>query len=157
MTPMRRLLPLLPAGLALATPAVALAHGATAAAPALPRHPARLALRAAARGRDRRRGPRLPLAGAPGGGRAPRQSTAGAATWLFLGGLLALAVALLSPIEAYEGSLFSVHMVQHMLLELVAAPLLLAGAPDHPRPARCVAPGCGAPSCAFSTACRCGC
>ena len=49
--------------------------------------------------------------------------------WFFLGGLAALAIALLSPIEAYEGSLFSVHMVQHMLLELVAAPLLLAGAP----------------------------
>src|SRR4029078_11254586 len=40
-----------------------------------------------------------------------------------------LAVALLSPIEAYEGQLFSVHMLQHMLLELVAAPLLLLGAP----------------------------
>ncbi len=50
-------------------------------------------------------------------------------SWLFLGGLAALSVALLSPIEAYEGSLFSVHMIQHMLLELVAAPLLLAGAP----------------------------
>jgi len=50
-------------------------------------------------------------------------------SWLFLGGLAAIGVALLSPIEAYEGQLFSVHMVQHMLLELVAAPLLLAGAP----------------------------
>ncbi|MGQ0609380.1 MAG: cytochrome c oxidase assembly protein [Chloroflexota bacterium] len=50
-------------------------------------------------------------------------------SWLFLGGLAAIGVALLSPIEAYEGALFSVHMVQHMLLELVAAPLLLAGAP----------------------------
>lgn len=49
--------------------------------------------------------------------------------WLFLAGLVALGVALLSPIEAYEGALFSVHMVQHMLLELVAAPLLLAGGP----------------------------
>ena len=48
---------------------------------------------------------------------------------LFVGGLAAIGVALASPIEAYEGSLFSVHMVQHMLLELVAAPLLLAGAP----------------------------
>jgi putative copper resistance protein D len=44
-------------------------------------------------------------------------------------GLAAIVVALCSPIEAYEGSLFSVHMVQHMLLELVAAPLLLLGAP----------------------------
>ncbi len=49
--------------------------------------------------------------------------------WLFGAGLAAIALALLSPIEAYEGSLFSVHMVQHMLLQLVAAPLLLAGAP----------------------------
>ena len=47
----------------------------------------------------------------------------------FLGGLVVLALALLSPIEAYEGELFSVHMLQHMLLELVAAPLLLLGAP----------------------------
>ena len=50
-------------------------------------------------------------------------------TWLFLGGLATIGVALLSPIEAYEGALFSVHMVQHMLLQLIAAPLLLAGAP----------------------------
>ena len=47
----------------------------------------------------------------------------------FLGGLATLVVALTSPIEAYEGQLFSVHMLQHMLLELVAAPLLLLGAP----------------------------
>ncbi|MEO8639480.1 MAG: cytochrome c oxidase assembly protein, partial [Chloroflexota bacterium] len=47
----------------------------------------------------------------------------------FLGGLAVLALALTSPIEAYEGVLFSVHMLQHMLLELVAAPLLLLGAP----------------------------
>jgi putative membrane protein len=47
----------------------------------------------------------------------------------FMAGLAALAIALLSPIEAYEGTLFSVHMVQHLLLEMVAAPLLLAGAP----------------------------
>jgi len=53
-------------------------------------------------------------------------------TWrsvAFLSGLAAIVVALCSPIEAYEGQLFSVHMVQHMLLELVAAPLLLLGAP----------------------------
>jgi putative copper resistance protein D len=50
-------------------------------------------------------------------------------SWLFGGGLAAIGVALVSPIEAYEGALFSVHMVQHMLLELAAAPLLLAGAP----------------------------
>ena len=47
----------------------------------------------------------------------------------FMGGLGAIVMALSSPIEAYEGVLFSVHMVQHMLLELAAAPLLLLGAP----------------------------
>ena len=47
----------------------------------------------------------------------------------FLGGLATLVVALTSPIEAYEGQLFSVHMLQHLLLELVVAPLLLLGAP----------------------------
>ena len=53
-------------------------------------------------------------------------------TWrsaAFLAGLGILALALTSPIEAYEGALFSVHMLQHMLLELIAAPLLLLGAP----------------------------
>ena len=49
--------------------------------------------------------------------------------WLFLGGMAALLVALVSPIDTYEGSLFSVHMVQHMLLELVAAPLIILSAP----------------------------
>jgi putative copper resistance protein D len=36
-------------------------------------------------------------------------------TGCFLGGLAALALALLSPIEAYDTVLFSVHVVQHML------------------------------------------
>jgi putative copper resistance protein D len=47
----------------------------------------------------------------------------------FLGGLAVIALALTSPVEAYAGELFSVHMLQHMLLQLVAAPLLLLGAP----------------------------
>lgn len=49
--------------------------------------------------------------------------------WLFMGGLLAILVALISPIDTYEGQLFSVHMIQHMLLELVAAPLIVMAAP----------------------------
>lgn len=49
--------------------------------------------------------------------------------WLFVGGLAAVLLALVSPIDAYEGTLFSVHMVQHMLLELVAAPLIVLSAP----------------------------
>jgi cytochrome c oxidase assembly factor CtaG len=47
----------------------------------------------------------------------------------FLLGLLALAVALTSGIERYDTTLFSVHMVQHVLIVLVAAPLLALGAP----------------------------
>jgi putative membrane protein len=50
-------------------------------------------------------------------------------TGYFLGGLAALALALLSPIEAYDTVLFSVHVVQHMLLTMAAAPLLALGAP----------------------------
>ncbi len=50
-------------------------------------------------------------------------------TWSFMAGLATMVLALSSPIEAYEGVLFSVHMLQHMLLELAAAPLLLLGAP----------------------------
>jgi putative copper resistance protein D len=47
----------------------------------------------------------------------------------FLGGLFAIAVALLSGIERYDTTLFSIHMVQHVLLTLVAAPLIALGAP----------------------------
>lgn len=49
--------------------------------------------------------------------------------WVFLGGLAAILVALVSPVDTYEGALFSVHMVQHMLLELLAAPLIVLAAP----------------------------
>ena len=38
-------------------------------------------------------------------------------------------LALASPFAAYDTTLFSVHMGQHLLLTLVAAPLLLLGAP----------------------------
>jgi putative membrane protein len=44
-------------------------------------------------------------------------------------GILALALALISPIDAVATALFAVHMTQHMLLVVVAAPLLLAGDP----------------------------
>jgi len=54
----------------------------------------------------------------------PRRRTA-----FFLAGLAAIAVALQSGIERYDTSLFSIHMVQHLLLTLVAAPLLALSAP----------------------------
>lgn len=47
----------------------------------------------------------------------------------FLGGLVVLWVALQSPIDAYADTRLSVHMVQHLLLTMVAAPLLVLGAP----------------------------
>jgi cytochrome c oxidase assembly factor CtaG len=47
----------------------------------------------------------------------------------FSAGLLALAVALMSGVERDSEELLSVHMVQHLLLSLVAPALLLAAAP----------------------------
>ena len=50
-------------------------------------------------------------------------------TGAFLGALAVIAVALLSGIGAYDTTLFSIHMVQHLLLVLIAAPLLALAAP----------------------------
>ncbi|HEY4592858.1 MAG TPA: cytochrome c oxidase assembly protein [Thermoanaerobaculia bacterium] len=50
----------------------------------------------------------------------------------FAGGLLGLIVALLSPVDALGGILFSAHMAQHELLILVAAPLMVLGRPLAP-------------------------
>lgn len=47
----------------------------------------------------------------------------------FWAGLAALVVALLSPLEALSAELASAHMVQHVLLVLVAAPLFAFSAP----------------------------
>jgi cytochrome c oxidase assembly factor CtaG len=47
----------------------------------------------------------------------------------WLGGLAVIGVALFSFLDVYATSLFSVHMVQHLLLAMVGAPLLLLGAP----------------------------
>jgi putative membrane protein len=47
----------------------------------------------------------------------------------FGGGWLALFVALLTPLDALSTALFSAHMVQHLLLILVAAPLLVLARP----------------------------
>jgi putative copper resistance protein D len=47
----------------------------------------------------------------------------------FLAGIAAIEIALQSPIEHYDTTLFSVHMVQHILLTFVAAPLIVLGAP----------------------------
>jgi cytochrome c oxidase assembly factor CtaG len=47
----------------------------------------------------------------------------------FVGGLLTIAIAVASPIDAYAGRLFWVHMTQHVLLTMVAPPLILLGRP----------------------------
>jgi cytochrome c oxidase assembly factor CtaG len=52
-----------------------------------------------------------------------------ARTLAYLAGMLAVEVALQSGIERYDTTLFSVHMVQHMLLTMVAAPLVALSAP----------------------------
>ncbi|MEP7158109.1 MAG: cytochrome c oxidase assembly protein [Chloroflexota bacterium] len=49
--------------------------------------------------------------------------------WAWYLGLVVLLVAFASPIGTYDTTLFSVHMVQHLLLALIAAPLLALGAP----------------------------
>ena len=62
--------------------------------------------------------------GGRGAGIGPRRVIA------FAVAMLVLVVALTSPLDALSEALFSVHMVQHLLLTLVAAPLLLVGRVD---------------------------
>lgn len=50
-------------------------------------------------------------------------------TLLYLGGLLSVGVALLSPVDTYADDLLVVHVAQHVLLVLVAAPLLVLARP----------------------------
>ena len=60
--------------------------------------------------------------------RVPRPDRA-SRTAAFYAGLAVLAVALLSPLDALAEALFSAHMVEHLLLMVVAAPLI---AYSHP-------------------------
>lgn len=64
--------------------------------------------------------------GRAGAGRGISKLAAAAYT----GGLLTLVAALMSPLDAVTSALFSLHMVQHLLLILVAAPLLVLGRPE---------------------------
>jgi putative copper resistance protein D len=50
-------------------------------------------------------------------------------TWAWYSGCAVLFVALASPIATYDTALFSAHMIQHLLMAMVAAPLLAIGAP----------------------------
>ena len=50
-------------------------------------------------------------------------------TAAFYSGLVVLATALMSPLDALSSALFSAHMVQHLLLMMVVAPLLVLARP----------------------------
>jgi cytochrome c oxidase assembly factor CtaG len=49
--------------------------------------------------------------------------------WYFAAGLITLGLALLSPIDTLSNTLFVMHMTQHILLVMVAAPLIILGLP----------------------------
>jgi putative membrane protein len=51
------------------------------------------------------------------------------ATFAFAGGYLALGIALLSPLDAWAGASVAAHMAQHLLLVMLAAPLLVLARP----------------------------
>ncbi|MEA2446601.1 MAG: putative rane protein [Actinomycetota bacterium] len=53
--------------------------------------------------------------------------------WIFAAGIAVLIVALAPPLHTVADDLFSVHMVQHLMLVLVAAPLLAWSAPAPAR------------------------
>jgi putative membrane protein len=48
----------------------------------------------------------------------------------FVGGIISLWLAIESPLAEWDEQLLTAHMVQHLLLMIVAAPLLLLGAPS---------------------------
>ena len=49
--------------------------------------------------------------------------------WCYAAGIFALFCALISPLDAIGNALFSAHMLQHLLLAVVAPPLLILGDP----------------------------
>lgn len=51
-------------------------------------------------------------------------------TAAFLGGLLAIDLALQSPVATFTASYFQAHVIQHLMLMIVAPPLLALGAPS---------------------------
>src|SRR5690242_19129857 len=52
--------------------------------------------------------------------------------WFFLGGLAVLFLAIASPLDTFAGLLLQVHMIQHLLLLMVAPPLIWLGQPVIP-------------------------
>jgi cytochrome c oxidase assembly factor CtaG len=50
----------------------------------------------------------------------------------FYGGLVVVLVAAASPLDAFAGLLLQIHMTQHLLLTMIAPPLIWLGAPSTP-------------------------
>jgi putative membrane protein len=72
----------------------------------------------------------LYLLGAARALEAARRNVSNLQAAAFLIGWLTVVLALLSPIHGLSESLFSAHMLQHELLMVVAAPLIVVGRPD---------------------------
>src|SRR5688572_24699950 len=66
-----------------------------------------------------------------GWNRLHRRDPRGWRRWGFTTGLLALAIALLSPLEPLSSALASAHMSQHVLLVVLAPALMAASRPLH--------------------------
>jgi putative membrane protein len=66
---------------------------------------------------------------AASGRRRPSTSQRRRRALAFYGGLACIVLALDSPVDTYANSLFWVHMFQHVLLMMAAAPLIVLGAP----------------------------
>jgi putative membrane protein len=64
--------------------------------------------------------------------RAGPRAMTGRQVVAFAAGLATVVLALVSPLDTLAGALFAGHMAQHMLLIMVAAPLLVLGAPGLP-------------------------
>ena len=52
--------------------------------------------------------------------------------WSFLAGLVSLWIALAGPMDVFNSWLLTAHMIQHMVLMMIAPPLILLGAPLIP-------------------------
>jgi putative copper resistance protein D len=49
--------------------------------------------------------------------------------WCFSAGWLFMLIGLMSPVDTYSDDLFWVHMIQHVMITMIVAPLMLLGAP----------------------------
>lgn len=59
----------------------------------------------------------------------PRSRWPSAHSWCFYSGMALLAIAYLGPLAAWSHTFFWVHMTQHLIVMMAAAPLLVLGAP----------------------------